>query len=125
KVSASSPTCRETTLCRLHSRIRSGSSPERPAIVPNRHAARNAARDLHTPRSAMSSRRNTPTLLDRGTTVAGRYRIDDCLAWGGMGVVYAATHVELGHRFALKFLRPDLVNDVEACERFLDEARIA
>jgi eukaryotic-like serine/threonine-protein kinase len=73
----------------------------------------------------MSSRRNAPALLDRGTIVAGRYRIDDCLAWGGMGVVYAATHISLDHKIALKFLRPDLATDAEACERFLDEARMA
>jgi eukaryotic-like serine/threonine-protein kinase len=73
----------------------------------------------------MSSRRNAPTLLDRGTIVAGRYRIDDCLAWGGMGIVYAATHVSLDHKLALKFLRPDLVSDAEASERFLEEARMA
>jgi serine/threonine-protein kinase len=73
----------------------------------------------------MSGRRTTPKLLDRSTIISGRYRIDDCLAWGGMGVVYAATHVDLGHRVALKFLRPDLASDTEAIERFLEEARMA
>ena len=73
----------------------------------------------------MSSRRSAPPLLAKGTLVAGRYRIDECIAWGGMGVVYACEHVELGRRLALKFLRPDLASDGEAATRFLDEARMA
>ena len=40
-----------------------------------------------------------------------------------MGVVVAATHLELGHRVAIKLLREDLAGDATGVERFLREAR--
>jgi serine/threonine-protein kinase len=54
---------------------------------------------------------------------AGRYRIDSLLGAGGMGVVYAATHLELGVPLALKIIHPALVNSPEARARFCLEAR--
>ncbi len=54
---------------------------------------------------------------------AGRYRIDSVLGSGGMGVVYAATHLELGIPLALKLINPALVNSAEARARFSLEAR--
>lgn len=54
---------------------------------------------------------------------AGRYRIDSVLGMGGMGVVYAATHVELRVPVALKIIHPDLAASQEARARFCTEAR--
>lgn len=54
---------------------------------------------------------------------AGRYRIDSVLATGGMGVVYAATHVDLRLPVALKLIHPSLQSSSEARGRFCVEAR--
>jgi eukaryotic-like serine/threonine-protein kinase len=58
-----------------------------------------------------------------GEVLAGKYRVERVLGKGGMGVVVAATHVELGQRVALKFLLPDRAGDPELHRRFLREAR--
>lgn len=60
-----------------------------------------------------------------GTVVGDRYRICEVLASGGMGVVYRAMHLELGSEVAVKTMRPELVADDDAYERFVREARNA
>src|SRR5438105_715156 len=60
-----------------------------------------------------------------GDVLAGRYRVERVLGSGGMGVVVAATHVELGQRVAMKFLLPHAMAHEEAAARFLREARAA
>jgi len=63
--------------------------------------------------------------IARGHLVGGRYVVDDVLAEGGMGVVYLATHTELGQRVAIKFLRGDFSGRESLVQRFLNEARAA
>jgi serine/threonine-protein kinase len=63
------------------------------------------------------------TLL--GTVVDGRYRIEQRIGEGGMGVVYRATHVVLRKPFALKLIRGDQATDPSIVERFVREARAA
>jgi eukaryotic-like serine/threonine-protein kinase len=61
-----------------------------------------------------------------GEILAGKYRIEEVLGAGGMGVVVAATHLQLQVRVAIKLLRPDVVADQAsgaATERLLREAR--
>jgi serine/threonine protein kinase len=58
-----------------------------------------------------------------GEILAGKYRVDRVLGAGGMGVVVAATHVDLREPRALKFMRATALSDEEAVERFLREAR--
>ncbi|HMJ16493.1 MAG TPA: serine/threonine-protein kinase, partial [Polyangiaceae bacterium] len=60
-----------------------------------------------------------------GEVIDGKYRIDQALAFGGMGVVCAATHVELETRVAIKLVRPELASNADATTRFLNEAKAA
>ncbi len=53
--------------------------------------------------------------------VAGRFRIIRYIAEGGMGTVYEAEDLTLGDRIALKTIRPDIVSDPRAVERFKRE----
>lgn len=61
----------------------------------------------------------TGTLLDR------RYRITGLLGKGGMGFVYAAQHVGLEQRVAIKVLSPRFADEERYRERFIREARSA
>jgi serine/threonine-protein kinase len=60
-----------------------------------------------------------------GTVIGGRYRVDHVLGHGGMGVVVAATHLELHQRVAIKVLLPTTAKSAEANTRFLREGRAA
>lgn len=55
----------------------------------------------------------------------GRYILDDLLATGGMGEVFAARHAVTGRAIALKRLFPHIAIDAAAVARFEAEARIA
>jgi serine/threonine-protein kinase len=60
-----------------------------------------------------------------GEILDGKYRVDRVLGVGGMGVVVAATHVQLNTKVALKFLLPSAVTNTQILERFAREARAA
>ena len=60
-----------------------------------------------------------------GLVVAGKYRVERLIGEGGMGVVVAATHVELDQRVAIKFLLPEAMRHEVVVERFLREAKVA
>jgi eukaryotic-like serine/threonine-protein kinase len=62
-----------------------------------------------------------PSLV--GQILDGRYRIMSKLGEGGMGEVYAAEHVHIEKRFAIKLLRQEIVSNPEAVTRFRQEAR--
>ena len=53
----------------------------------------------------------------------GKYRIEGLLGRGGMGAVYAARDVALDRPVAIKVIRPELVPDPAARERFVREAQ--
>lgn len=57
--------------------------------------------------------------------IADKYRLDSLLGRGGMGAVYAGTHVELDRPCAIKLLLSDFTSDTDALERFRREARAA
>ena len=60
-----------------------------------------------------------------GARLAGRYRIIAALDRGGMGEVYRADDLTLGHSVALKFLLAELARDPERLARFHAEVRTA
>lgn len=60
-----------------------------------------------------------------GTVVGQRYRIDRLLGVGGMGAVYAVTHLALGKTYALKVLHDVYGRDPDIIDRFVREARAA
>lgn len=60
-----------------------------------------------------------------GDLLAEKYRVEKILGAGGMGVVVAARHVDLGELRAIKFLRDPIEGGKDAIERFLREARAA
>ena len=66
-----------------------------------------------------------PAPVAPGTVLAGKYRVDQVLGEGGMGVVVAATDQQLERRVAIKFLLAEYVEHPEAAQRFLREARSA
>lgn len=58
-----------------------------------------------------------------GDIFADKYRIERVLGVGGMGVVLAATHIDLGERRAIKLMHTTGADDSEYVMRFLREAR--
>src|SRR3954463_14543690 len=58
-----------------------------------------------------------------GEVLDGRYRIFKKLGEGGMGEVYAAEHVHIDKKFAIKLLKAEIVSNPEAVKRFQQEAR--
>ena len=75
----------------------------------------------HDPKSESS-----PSIdVEIGSVLAGKYRVDRVLGVGGMGVVVAATHLELDTLVALKFLLPEVRDNSEVVARFAREARAA
>ena len=78
-------------------------------VVPGAPAARTATVDLG------------PGQVIPGT----RYRILSKIGEGGMGSVYAAEHVDLEKKVAVKVLRADVAPDDETLQQFRQEARAA
>ena len=60
-----------------------------------------------------------------GDLLDGRYRIDDIVAGGGMGVVLLAEHLSMKRKVAVKVLRPRWSHDPVMSDRFLREMHVA
>lgn len=60
-----------------------------------------------------------------GKVVGGRYRVISQLGEGGMGQVYLAEHVRMKRKSAIKIMRPALMHEPEALQRFTREAENA
>lgn len=59
-----------------------------------------------------------------GSTVGGKYRIEEYLGQGGMGSVYRVTHLFLNKEFALKAVNSRVASEI-AVQRFQQEAKTA
>ncbi len=60
-----------------------------------------------------------------GRIVARKYRLERVIGRGGMGTVWEATHVSLGMRVAIKFIKGDYARQAIARARFELEAKTA
>lgn len=60
----------------------------------------------------------------KGEVISGKYKIDDIIDSGGMGIVFAATDLGINRRVAIKWMRPAKFNK-ESVRRFRREARAA
>jgi eukaryotic-like serine/threonine-protein kinase len=78
------------------------------------------ALELSTDRSARADETAAPR-VDGGDRIADKYLVEQRLGSGGMGVVVAARHIELGQPVAIKLLYR---RGEAAAARFLREARI-
>jgi serine/threonine protein kinase len=63
--------------------------------------------------------------VQEGQILVGKYRVDHVLGVGGTGAVFAAHHLQLDTRVAIKFLRPSLLTNQDAVASFVREARAA
>ena len=60
-----------------------------------------------------------------GQVVESRYRVEEMLGRGGMGVVYRGRHIAIDRAVAIKVLNPTLSTASEMVQRFEREARAA
>src|SRR3954454_17220963 len=67
----------------------------------------------------------TAKIPEAGTTLAGKYLVEQVLGVGGMGIVVSAMHLQLDQRVALKFLLPEALQNPEVVARFSREAKAA
>ncbi len=68
-------------------------------------------------------RPHQPEPLSEGELFAGRYRVEDVIGEGGMGVVYRVRDEETGDRRALKTLHPDCLDNASLRKLARGEAR--
>lgn len=63
--------------------------------------------------------------VETGQVLAGRFRVEQLLGMGAMGMVYVAEDLELGQRVAIKLLRPEIASEAAAIARFRQEILLA
>lgn len=65
----------------------------------------------------------TPQPLFQPGQIIGKFRIVRSIGEGGMGLVFEASHLEIGGRVAIKVVRQEMAKDSAVVERFFNEAR--
>lgn len=84
----------------------------------------------HTSGSATAPRPQPPATplpngIEEGEVFAGRYRVEQVLGRGGMGVVLRARDLRLDEEVALKLIRPELATDPMFLDQLKQEIRMA
>jgi serine/threonine protein kinase len=74
---------------------------------------------------ALARTGGSPNAFQPGDLLAGRFRILQFLARGGIGEVYESQDEELREHVALKIIRPELLRDRRAQDRFRREVHLA
>ena len=64
-------------------------------------------------------------MFSPGESLAGRYRVEEFIARGGMGVVYRAHDLELDVPLAIKTIRPEIASDTLMLRRLKQEVLLA
>lgn len=114
---------------------RNVSLPETKIFVPNQHIGDDSGISIDLsgvfwsaerwPTSSIFAPRKTrPVKYWRKGKILGDYRIIRRIGRGGMGIVYQACDVRTGELVAIKAMRDDLADDIDAVARFLSEAEI-
>ncbi|HMR75266.1 MAG TPA: serine/threonine protein kinase, partial [Polyangiaceae bacterium] len=62
--------------------------------------------------------------VEAGARIGEKYVVERVIGSGGMGVVVAARHAELGQRVAIKLLKEGVLAGAETEQRFFREARV-
>ena len=74
---------------------------------------------------AKTPRPATDTGVTIGQVLLGKYRVEEILGQGGMGIVARCTHLLSDAQVAIKMLRADVLTDDDATQRFMREAQAA
>lgn len=61
----------------------------------------------------------------KGSLIAGKFLVEECIGQGGMATVYAVRHTLTRHRRALKLLHSQRAESSDTVRRFLNEASAA
>lgn len=80
--------------------------------------------NVGTPASRMSTEWSVAP-VQPGDVIGGKFKVEQVLGSGGVGVVVAARHLQLDERVALKFLLPNAVRSEVDVARFCREAQAA
>src|SRR6187551_425167 len=67
----------------------------------------------------------SPPSIRSGNVLHGKYRLERELGRGAMGTVWAAIHLTLDQRVAIKVISSEIANSAEAIQRFHTEAKAA
>ena len=81
--------------------------------------------DLATTMTAATTGKRRKLHLEAGDVVGEKYRVEGVIGAGGMGHVFAARHLELERRVAIKVMLPEMLDHSDSVPRFIREAKAA